>query len=190
MKTVSKPLFCFMVVFILNFVAGADGFGVMPPEHVEKMFTALYANDLETVRQQLDRGVDPNAKNDTGQTPLHVTQDPVIANLLILHGADVNATDDDGMTPVFNKEIDLIKMLNDAGADLNQRSHKGNTLLIWYSYSGYIEGIQYLLSLGADVNAKNMDGQTAYDIAERFGHLKLLEYLKSKDAVSGKHGHD
>lgn len=151
----------------------------------EKLFDALYVNDLETVRHQLNKGVNANVKNDTGQTPLHATQDPAILKVLILSGADVNSTDDDGKTPIFNKEIELIKILIEAGADIHQRSNKGNTLIIWYSYSGYLEGIQYVITLGADVNVINKDGQTAYDIAERFAHFELLEYLKSIGAQPG-----
>lgn len=151
-----------------------------------KMFMALYVNDSKMVRQQLDKGVNVNAKNDTGQTPLHVTQDLAILKMLILRGADINTADGDGMTPMFNKEVELIKVLIEAGADIHHRSNKGNTPLIWYSYSGYLEGVQYLVSLGADVNAINIDGQTAHDIAERFAHFQLLEYLKSIGAKSGK----
>lgn len=159
----------------------------LDPE-VNKMFLALYEDDSKTVRQQLEKGVNANAKNDTGQTPLHVTQNKSIAEMLILKGADVNAVDDVGMTPMFNQEIELLKILIEAGADISQKSNKGNTLLIWYSYSGYLEGVQYLVSLGSDVNAINIDGQTAYDIAETFSHFKLLEYLKSVGAKKGTGG--
>ncbi len=152
----------------------------------KKMFEALYVNDLKTVSEQLNKGVDPNAKNDTGQTPLHATQDLAILEKLILSGADVNMADGDGRTPIFNKEIELIKALVEAGADIHHKSNKGNTLIIWYSYSGYLEGIQYVVSLGADVSIINVDGQTAYDIAETFAHFKLLDYFQSIGAKSGK----
>ncbi len=153
---------------------------------VIKMFEALYVDDLESVRQQLAKGVDVNAKNDTNQTPLHNTQNKTIARMLISKGANVNAVDENNMSPIFTKDVDLSKILVEAGADIHLRSNKGNTPLIFYSYSGYIEGIQYLVSLGASVNAKNVDGQTAYDIAEEFGHFKLLEYLKSIGSKPGK----
>ena len=152
----------------------------------QKMFEALCVNDLRTVREQLDKGVSADSKNDVGQTPLHATQDLAILKLLISSGADVNSSDSDGRTPIFNKEIELIKVLIVAGADIHHRSNKGNTLLIWYSYSGYLKGIQYIVSLGADVNVMNIDGQTAHDIAERFAHFKLLEYLISIGAQPGK----
>jgi len=95
----------------------------------QKMFEALYANDLKTVREQLNKGVSANAKNDVGQTPLHATQDHAILKLLLSSGADVNSSDSDGRTSIFNKEIELIKVLIEAGADIHHRSNKGNTLL-------------------------------------------------------------
>ena len=144
----------------------------LDPE-VKKMFEALYIDNLEIVRQQLEKNMNANVKDEVGLTPLHITQDKAIARMLILKVADVNAVDDDNMTPIFNKDVDISKILVEAGADIHHRSNKGNTPLIFYSYSGYIEGIQYLVSLGASVNAKNVDGQTAYDIAEEFGHFKL-----------------
>lgn len=152
----------------------------------QKMFEALYVDDLKTVREQLNKGVSANAKNDVGQTPLHVTQDLAILKLLISNGSDVNSVDGDGRTPIFNKEIEFMKILIEAGADIHHRTNKGNTLLIWYSYSGYLEGIQYIVTLGADVNVVNTDSQTAYDIAERFAHFELLEYLISMGAQSGE----
>lgn len=152
---------------------------------VKKMFEAVYVNDLEGIRQQLEKGVDAGSKDETGQTPLHITQNMSIMNMLIAKGANVNAVDDTNMTPIFNKTVNLSKILVKAGADIHHRSKKGNTPLMFYSYSGYTDGIKYLVSLGASVNAKNMDGQTAFDIAEQFGNVKLSEYLKSIGAVSG-----
>jgi ankyrin repeat protein len=152
----------------------------------EKMFKALYINDLKIVKQQLEKGADVNAKDETGQTPLHITQDKEIAETLILKGADVNAVDGDGMTPIFNKEMDVLKTLIQSGADIHFKCNgHGNTPLIWYSYSGYLEGVQYLVSLGADVNSKNTDGDTARDIAEKFAHFELLNYLISIGSKSG-----
>ena len=82
----------------------------------QKMFEALYVDDLKTVREQLNKGVSANAKNDVGQTPLHVTQDLAILKLLISNGSDVNSVDGDGRTPIFNKEIEFMKILIEAGA--------------------------------------------------------------------------
>jgi len=159
--------------------------GISNPETI-KMFDALYADDLEVVQALLEKGIDINGKNKTGESLLHAAHDKAIVRMLISKGADVNAVDDDNMTPIFTKDVDLSKILVEAGADINHRSNRGNTPLIFYSYSAYTEGIQYLVSLGASVNAINLDGKSAYDIAEHSGHFKLLEYLKSIGAKSGK----
>ena len=58
------------------------------------------ANEFESYISEL------NAKNDVGQTPLHMTQDLLMLKLLISSGADVNNVDGDGRTPIFNKEIE------------------------------------------------------------------------------------
>jgi hypothetical protein len=164
-----------------------DTMELMGPE-VNKMFEALYVDDIKTIEQQLARGCDVNAKNNTGETPLHVSQNKAIVEMLVLQGANVNAVDEYNMTPMFSKDIELTRILVEAGADINQTSYKGNTPLLFYSYSGYTEGIRYLVSLGASVNETNVDGQTAYDIAETFGHFELLDYLKSIGAQSGRKG--
>lgn len=151
---------------------------------INGLFDAIYDNNISGVQSAIDRNVNMNVKNITGESTLHAAQDINILKLLISKGADINTSDGAGMTPIFNKDIDLIKTLVQAGADVMHISQKGNSTIIWYAYSGYIEAIQYMVSLGVDINTINSDGQTAYDIAETFGHLKLLRYLKSIGAKS------
>lgn len=152
-------------------------------QNSRQLFKAVSTDDIEMVRRLLESGAYPNPRNDTGQTPLHVAQHQDIVRELIAKGAKVNAFDGDGFTPIFNKEIKSIKILVEAGADINIKSlNRGNTPMIWYSYSGYIDGVRYLISLEAEINVKNADNQTACDIAEKFGHFELSAYLKSVGA--------
>lgn len=150
-----------------------------------KLFDAIYENNKKMVKSILDEGVNVNVKNTAHQAPLHIVQDEDILKMLVEKGADVNAVDEYNMTPIFNKDIVLAKILVEAGADIQIKSNKGNSLLMWYSYSGYSDGVEYLVGLGADVNVKNSDGQTAYDIAQTFGHSELTKYLKSVGAKLG-----
>jgi len=151
----------------------------------KKLFNALYDNNTPYAKYLLSKKVDVNSRNETGQTLLHIAQDKEIIKLLISKGADVNARDDQGMTPIFNKEVRLIQLLTQAGADISLKSSKGNTAVMWFAYSGYLDGIRYLVSRGADIKVKNKDNQTALDIAEKFGHLKVVEYLESARSKSG-----
>ena len=137
-------------------------------QDVERLFLGVYSGDIVIVAEQLNKGVDVDARNETRQTALHVTQNPDIARLLIKRGADIGARNDSEAIPIFNKEVNIAKILLAAGTDINARDEKENTLLIWYTYSGYLEGIKFLINKGIDIHACNIDHQNALDIAEHF----------------------
>ena len=137
-------------------------------QDVERLFLGVYSGDIAIVTEQLDKGVDVNARNETRQTALHVTQNPDIARLLIKREADIEAKNDSEAIPIFNKEIEIAEILLDAGIDIDSRDEKGNTLLNWYTHSGYLEGIEFLVKRGIDIHACNIDHQNALDTAEHF----------------------
>jgi hypothetical protein len=58
-----------------------------------------------------------------------------------------------------------VKILLDAGADVNAKDDDGVTVLMWAVLSSSVEAVRILLEAGADVTAKANDGSTARMLA-------------------------
>jgi len=77
--------------------AAADNAARVAPLHA-----AAAVRDRETTRMLLERGADPNARQQSDYTPLHGAAsrgDTELAELLLAHGAQRDARATDGMTP-------------------------------------------------------------------------------------------
>jgi ankyrin repeat protein len=72
------------------------------PQRVTPAHAAAAMCDRETMQMLLERGADPNARQQMDYTPLHGAAsrgDVEMAKLLLAHGADRTAKATDGMTP-------------------------------------------------------------------------------------------
>jgi ankyrin repeat protein len=148
----------------------------------DQFLAAARNGSIQKVQVALAQGIDINVQNEIGESALHLAKGTALVKFLIKHGANVNLPDKQaGMTPLFFQDVPAARLIIAAGADVNARSHDGNTPLHWFAYSNYLEGVQYLVSAGADIHAVNKDGKTALDVARRFGNRALVDYLRSID---------
>lgn len=101
------------------------------------LFDPVENRNRRLVVALIDRGVDLTARNDQGDTALHVAaaqRDGVeIATLLVHAGADVNALGNGGTTPlhyaVHGGQQDVARLLLDHGAEVGVEDESGATAL-------------------------------------------------------------
>lgn len=129
----------------------------------------------------LERGVDLNAQDNLGRTPLHLAaaqaQGHVLTRLLLSRGATVDLRDEQGMTPLLSAAPASIKLLADKGANLSAQDTGGNSALHWAAYRKSYEAGNILLSLGAPLDIQNISGKTPLHLAVEIKDKQMVELL-------------
>ncbi|GFN89765.1 ankyrin repeat domain-containing protein 17 [Plakobranchus ocellatus] len=129
----------------------------------------------------LSAGADPNKPNCNGETALHLADQNEIRRLLIRAGADLEARNIHGRTPllkaVYTGKTDVIKMLNEYGADMAAvDNHRNSALHIMVEKSD--EPQKETLRLFAfQCNQINTYGKTPLMLAAQRGCEKTIKIL-------------
>jgi len=105
---------------------------------------------------------------------------PAVENFIAL-GMDVNAAEDDGTTPlmraVHGRFTDIAKRLIDSGANVAARNRYGVTALYLAARGGDATTTRELLVAGIDPNTSLPGGETALMTAARSGHTDVVGVL-------------
>lgn len=137
------------------------------PTHCENWTTARFRAVAGTERLAtcLTEGYDINAHDEEwGRTLLHTAAsdaDSIVVAFLVEAGANVSARDFWGGSPLLfgnaSQSPAIRPLLLAAGADINERSHDGTTVL---HNNLDFETMAALVAAGADVNARDWKGAT------------------------------
>lgn len=168
----------------------------------KKLFRAIDNANEKQVAKLIRAGIDINAKNEEGLTPLMYALDrhssPTTSHfdefkLLFEAGADRSITNDKGenafILAVKSGKKDVVEVFLDNGEDVNFQTADGNTALIYAKglYRG-LEVVKMLLEAGANVHIKNNEGRNVLEMGgglraddKKMDELVLKAGAKVKD---------
>ena len=118
--------------------------------------------------------------------PAYTSSSAVILRTLLAAGADPHLTTDDGTTPLmaaaglgratYTPRVprgtrsptaeEAVRLLLEAGADVNAVNEADFTALHGAAFRGVNEVVAYLVANGADIDARDFRGRTPYRMAE------------------------
>ena len=162
--------------------AGAKGNGIMP---------AIIGGHRRLVRDLLEMGASPTAKDANGDAPIHLAASAgrgLIVRTLLIEGAEVDEPDGKGHTPLHLASAsgdDVgVRALLAAGACPRHR-HASTTFcaLDFAAWSGHVDIMKTLLAKGADVNARGSEGRGVLHHAAEDNQVGVIEFLAREAGV-------
>jgi len=156
----------------------------------DQLANLIQAGDQRAALELIDAGVDVNAAQGDGTTPLHwaiYKADAVLTRALLEYGAIADVINDYGSSPLAEAvkiaDAALVELLLAAGADVEAPNRDGQNVLMLAARSGSVEIAGLLARYGADVNAREAwRGQTALMWAADSSSAELARFLIDQGA--------
>jgi uncharacterized protein len=165
----------------------AVGFSSALAGSFDDFFIAIRNDNASKLSSLLDRGFDPNTRDDKGQPGLTVAMRehaPKTAALLLARPeTDVNSLNPAGesalMIAAIKGNLDDAKLLLDHGAQVNQPGWSP----LHYAASGPESSVvKLLLDKGANIDAESPNGTTPLMMAAQYGSEDNVEVLLARGA--------
>ncbi|MCF0225504.1 MAG: ankyrin repeat domain-containing protein [Fibrobacter sp.] len=97
-------------------------------------------------------------------------------------GYDPNGLNTAVLLAAKSGKVDMLELLVEAGASLENRSPDGYLPIHWTVKNGQYDAMMYLIGKGVDVNAKCGQGYSVLDWATNEGYTRLIKALKKAGA--------
>lgn len=127
-----------------------------PTPHDGTLCDAAYRKNLNSARAALQAGANPNCRESEakgGSSPLWYAG--------------------------INGQLELVELLHEYGADINDQAADGETALHAAASGGHVAVCKWLLEHGANKDLKTEDGEDAAEKAEMSGWDECAQFLKS-----------
>lgn len=144
----------------------------------------------DAVSGLLDAGINPNAPNQKGVTPISAAShkgSTIIIQKLVDAGASVNAINTTGSTALIQAShfghFYAVQLLLRHGSIADFANSKGTTALMRASQEGYVQIVALLLAAKSEVNRKNNEGMNSLMLASQRGHEQVVLVLVQAGAT-------
>ncbi|KAL9611301.1 MAG: hypothetical protein Q9167_004065 [Letrouitia subvulpina] len=165
----------------------SDGFDSDDLRSSKKLHDAIKHGDIDEVQKLLDKGTDPDAKDDINSTSLYLAvnkRNLEIVELLLDYGAYPNTKGYSGWRSLHyaapNGDYRIVQLLLDHWADPNAQDDNGLTPLHFAVKSESVLVIKLLLNAGANINVKDKTGSTPLDYRTKDTPLDIARLLLRK----------
>lgn len=147
----------------------------------EPLHLAAYRGRRDVAEFLISLGADPNARNNFGDTTLHLARDDAsLVAFLMASGADHSLRSDGGATPLHvaakADECEKMSFLLDAGADPGVRDSMGRTPMHFAAAAGSFEACA-ILAPRSDISSVDQEGKTPLHGASNNGRTRVCSLL-------------